>query len=188
MRNATVLAMARRPVTCTSCGYRTTPVSGFCPQCLERLPLGRRRIALVPLLAGGLLGALVLGIALAAALSPSAPGGVSLQPGATSTATSPSAASPATGGSPTASPTTGGSPAATSTAFGGASPTLAPTPSAVGSPGTSPPPTASPVASAIASPQASPAATSPAPTAVLGIEFTPSTSTDGDVRCGAPQD
>src|SRR5207245_11373557 len=31
---------ARRPFRCRRCGFVTTPVSGFCPNCLERLPLG----------------------------------------------------------------------------------------------------------------------------------------------------
>ena len=44
------MARGRRPVRCRSCGYVTTPVSGFCPNCLARLPIGRR-VGLVPILA-----------------------------------------------------------------------------------------------------------------------------------------
>src|SRR2546430_12291993 len=45
------MAPTRRwPVRCRNCGYVTTPVSGFCPNCLERLPLGRR-FAILPIVA-----------------------------------------------------------------------------------------------------------------------------------------
>src|SRR5687768_8528700 len=76
-RNASPPGMARRPVTCRNCGYTTTPVSGFCPRCLELLPVGPR-FAAVPLLLG-VLAAFVLGIGLTAALNTTAPGPVSVQ-------------------------------------------------------------------------------------------------------------
>src|SRR5229473_3487764 len=71
MENAASQAMARkrRPVRCRDCGYVTTPVSGFCPNCLERLPIGRR-IGVVPIVA--ILGLVALGAAVVAASSTAA--------------------------------------------------------------------------------------------------------------------
>jgi hypothetical protein len=43
---------ARRPVRCRSCGFVTKPVSGFCPNCLERLPRGAPPWVLALLIAG----------------------------------------------------------------------------------------------------------------------------------------
>src|SRR5258705_10482982 len=77
MENAARQAMARerRPVRCRNCGYYFTPVSGFCPNCLELRPLGRR-IAVVPLIA--LLGLAALG---AAGFPASRTGSIALGPG-----------------------------------------------------------------------------------------------------------
>ncbi|HEY6957791.1 MAG TPA: hypothetical protein VI814_03115, partial [Candidatus Limnocylindria bacterium] len=51
----------RAPVACAACGTRTRPVSGFCPNCLARLPAPPA--ARVAFLAGALtLGALTLAV------------------------------------------------------------------------------------------------------------------------------
>ncbi len=105
MRNAALMSMARRPVTCTTCGYTTTPVSGFCPRCLERLPLGRRGIGVLPLFAGGALAVLVLGAVLAATLRSPEPGRGSVQAEGShapvsSASAAPASQSPSSNGSP----------------------------------------------------------------------------------------
>jgi len=143
------MARARRPVRCRNCGYVATPVSGFCPNCLDHLPL-RRAVGLGPLVALGAL--LVLALAVPAALST---GPVVSRPSA-ATATPGEAAVPST------SPTT--------SVAGSSSPvTPAPSPSAVRS--VSPPP---PLAVS-SSPSATAQPPSPSP-AVLGNESTPSVS------------
>jgi len=85
--------MARRPVTCRNCGHTTTPVSGFCPRCLDLLPVGPR-LAAAPLLLG-VLAALVLGAGLTAALNRTAPGAISTrQTNVPASATSPAVTTP----------------------------------------------------------------------------------------------
>ena len=71
------MARKRRPVRCRNCGYVTTPVSGFCPNCLELLPLGRR-VALFPIIATAGLVALAV-----AAIAGSSTGTIALRPVAT---------------------------------------------------------------------------------------------------------
>jgi hypothetical protein len=136
MENATRQAMARKrwPVRCRNCGYVTTPVSGFCPNCLEPLPLGRQ-IALAPILA--VIGLLALGALVAVmssdlfqlgpAVGRGSPSSPSVSP---SLAASPSltvSPSPSVGGpvspTPTASPSTAAS----------SSPTPSPMQTAIGS-------------------------------------------------------
>src|SRR5438874_4202605 len=135
----------RRRVRCRHCGYVTTPVSGFCPNCLERLPLGGR-FAILPVVA--VAGVLAVGIAIAAASSTGSIARRPVAPEATSNA-SPTTASPPL-------------PTAPSTAVASVSASAAAQPS--GSPAPSgPPPNAS----------ASPGR-SAAPTAILGSQSTPS--------------
>jgi hypothetical protein len=164
--------MARRPVTCRSCGYTTTPVSGFCPRCLELLPVGPP-FAAGPLLLGAL-AAVVLGVGLIAALNQTAPGAVSVQetrlPGSTSAAP-PAATAPT--GSPSA--TTTSAPAVTPAQPLPSASTVVPPAAGSGSP---PAPTAAPTAAPLAP---APPGASPPPTAVLGVESLPSTATDGEV-------
>src|SRR5687768_1222123 len=158
-RNASPPGMARRPVTCRNCGYTTTPVSGFCPRCLELLPVGPR-FAAVPLLLG-VLAAFVLGIGLTAALNGAAPGAVSVQETNVARTATPSSATtpPAT----TPSATTESAPAATpGQPVPSASSAVPPAAGAASSPA----PTAAPLAP-------TPPGASPCPTAVLGVESLP---------------
>jgi hypothetical protein len=145
--------MSRR-VTCTSCGYTTTPVSGFCPRCLEHLPVGRRRARDLPFFAAGVLGVLALAAALAATLGSSELGRLSVQAEPTR--------------APASSPTDIAQPAT-------------PDPSASKEPASPAPsarvPPATAVAQAVGSPEPSPSS-APAPPAVV----LPSTSTDYDVH------
>src|SRR6266571_4695797 len=86
MGNAASQAMARerRPVRCRNCGNVFIPVSGFCPNCLELQPLGKR-VALVPIVA--VLGLVALGAAVLAAST----GSIALRPAASQAAVSLSA-------------------------------------------------------------------------------------------------
>ena len=161
--------MARHPVTCTRCGYTTVPVSGFCPRCLEPLPLGRR-IAVLPLLAAGVLAVVVLGSAFAATLRLAEPGRVAVQ----------AERNPASAPSPTASQQpTAVSPASTETGTPRAPSSVAPSsqsPSSSGSPqpsGQAPSATALTPAGGVAAPSPSSAPASPA--ALL-----PSTATEAE--------
>ncbi len=149
MQNAASQAMARkrRPVRCRNCGYVTTPVSGFCPNCLERLPLGRR-VALVPLAV--IAGLVALGAAVFAAsgtrplaVAPNT-GQPSPSSSATAQTTSPTTAigaSPSLAASPAqsaASPSPSGSPSSSAALSG--SPTPAGSSSVAPSPSSTPPP------------------------------------------------
>ena len=162
MENAARQAMARerRPVRCRNCGYAFTPVSGFCPNCLQLYPLGRR-IGLFPIVA--VLAVIALGAAVFAA---SLTGTIALRP-------APNQASPST------SPSAQRSSAAVQ---GGASPSaIAPAPSSSATAsappsGTSTPSTAPTPTSVAAASQASPAVASPSPTAVAGNLNTPNPS------------
>jgi hypothetical protein len=152
MQNATRQAVARkrRPVRCRNCGHVTTPVSGFCSNCLERLPLGRR-VPLVPVVA--LLALVALGFGVVAgpltrpiALGPGNPPGQS-----TPTRTVAGSQATAAERSPTLAPTSS------------LAQTMTPTTSAVasagatlpsGSPGTAGPSPSSPPDTTVASPSA----------------------------------
>src|SRR5438477_9937481 len=155
----------RRPVRCRDCGYVATPVSGFCPNCLERLPLGRR-FAILPIVA--VAAVLAVGIAVAAASSTGSIARRPLVPEATSNA-SPTTGPPAV----TTAPST-----AVASASATASPSTPPGPSG-------PPPNAS------ASPDRSGAPTAilgsqstpNAPGASSGPGSLPSTSTSDDRAC-----
>jgi len=123
------MARKRRPVRCRNCGYVTTPVSGFCPNCLERLPLGRR-IGVVPIVA--ILGLVALGAAVVAA---SSTGAIALRPGAgqaagspapTSASTSPASTIPTTPGAQSASPSAAVSPSSSGAQSGPPTPTVSP--------------------------------------------------------------
>jgi len=109
------MARKRRPVRCRNCGYVTTPVSGFCPNCLELLPLGGR-VALVPIIViAGL-------VALAAAvLAASSTGGLALRPPTVIQIASPSAPL-----SPTPTASSNGSASSSAAASRTSSPSLAP--------------------------------------------------------------
>jgi hypothetical protein len=135
------MARKRRPVRCRNCGYVTIPVSGFCPNCLERLPLGMP-VALLPIVAvAGVLALAAVVVAASTDLVPLGPvlGRASPSSPATSATASPTVAlvvSP----SPVASPSL----------------TVSPSPSGVQS---SPTPTVSPSTAASPSPTQSPAQT-----------------------------
>jgi hypothetical protein len=168
--------MTRGPVTCKKCGYTTIPVSGFCPRCLERLPLGRRRIGVLPLVAAGILGVLVLGSALAATLRSLEPGRVAVQAEgsrapASSPAGSPRSAAPVSPASTEPqSPRPPGStaPASQSPASNGSSRPSAQAPSATA------------LAPSVGSPAPSPSSAASSPGAVL-----PSTATDQGIDTAA---
>ena len=159
MENAASQAMARkrRPVRCRNCGYVTTPVSGFCPNCLEPLPLGRR-VGVVPIAV--LVGLVALGAAVFAA---SSTGSIALRPAASET--SPSSSLSSANPSPTA--TQSGPTVAQSTSPSGTTPASSAAPSS--SPAASAPSSSNPAASA------SPSAPGPSPKAtdVLGNQTTP---------------
>ena len=123
----------RRPVRCRSCGYVTTPVSGFCPNCLERLPPGRR-FGLVPIVA--IAGLLAVGVGIVAA---SSRGSIALRPLTTEEATT---ASPTAAATSVAVAVASTSATPSSTAGRSGSPTSPPSPSAAISISPSPSPTA----------------------------------------------
>jgi len=157
----------RRPVRCRNCGYVTTPVSGFCPNCLERLPLGRR-FAILPIVA--LAALLAVGATVVAA---SSTGSIARRPVSSeaSSNASPTTVSPAV----TTAPSTA---VASVSASAVAQPAGSPAPSGPPSNGSaSPGPSAAPTA--VLGSQSAPSA----PRASSGPGSLPSTSTSDDGVC-----
>ena len=170
MENAASQAMARksRPVRCRNCGYAFTPVSGFCPNCLELRPLGRR-MGLVPIAV--LAGLVALGAAVFAA---SSTGAIALRPAATQASSSPLASS--TGVPPTATQATSPSATATSATTPSSAPSVTTPPSPSATQSVSPSTSATPSSNVAASAAPSSPRPFPLPTAVLGNQTTPTPS------------
>jgi len=110
------VARSRKPVRCPECGLVSTPVSGFCRNCLGRLPLRMGPLAYFPLAAALALALVAGGAALAVGAARAGPGGA-LPVGVERTSAPPKAAATTLAtASPTVSASSSATPGVTATA------------------------------------------------------------------------